>query len=319
MKQDYVNLEIIVVDDGSKDKTSQIVTYYSERHPAKIKLVKLDKNLGSGTARNIGAQAANGKILLFLDADMVFPSDYVSKLIEPILTGEELSTVHGAEIVNNIENPWVKVQGQMKKPSPPARAEIFRAIARDVFLKYNGYDGSFHYHSDRTFFYKTGLKAKKVEDAVCYHNNPDTAMEVFRRNYLTGRTLIAVELYENGLKGLARVIGLVFVRTVDLLAVPLLIALIVSLLWGRIMGENIFLTSILAMPSIPFGFLTAKMRILKGKSLAESIALRSVYAPAYRILRAAGLLTGIAVSLFRGLKWNGSTTSRPPNRAPRAS
>jgi hypothetical protein len=52
---------------------------------------------------------------------------------------------------------------------------------------------SFQYHADRTFFYKTGAKGiAVVEDAYCYHNNPDTAKEIFRRNYLIGRTFLAV-------------------------------------------------------------------------------------------------------------------------------
>ncbi|MEM4154621.1 MAG: glycosyltransferase family 2 protein, partial [Candidatus Caldarchaeum sp.] len=65
LKQDQADIEIIVVDDGSRDNTSLIVEKYVGKHPDKIQLIKLDKNKGLGAARNIGAQAAKGEVLLF--------------------------------------------------------------------------------------------------------------------------------------------------------------------------------------------------------------------------------------------------------------
>ncbi|MCS7137355.1 MAG: glycosyltransferase family 2 protein, partial [Candidatus Caldarchaeum sp.] len=174
LKQDLKDMEIIVVDNGSKDKTTAIVEEYISKHPEKIRLIGLDKNYGPGGARNMGAEAARGDVLVFLDADMVFPPEYVRKLVEPILNQGVVSTVHGEELVANTDNPWVKVQGQARKSKQTRIGEAFRAIRRDVFLKHGGFDPSLHYHDDRTFYHKTGVKAVVVEDATCFHNNPDT-------------------------------------------------------------------------------------------------------------------------------------------------
>ncbi|MBI2467114.1 MAG: glycosyltransferase family 2 protein [Candidatus Rokubacteria bacterium] len=55
--------EVIVVDDGSTDATAQV----AER--AGVRVVRLPANAGPAAARNRGAQAARGEVLVFTDAD----------------------------------------------------------------------------------------------------------------------------------------------------------------------------------------------------------------------------------------------------------
>ena len=64
--QDFRGFEIVVVDDGSTDSTGSIL---SDCNPAQLRIVTLGQNAGIAVARNLGAQAANGKYIAWLDAD----------------------------------------------------------------------------------------------------------------------------------------------------------------------------------------------------------------------------------------------------------
>ena len=57
--------EIIVVSDGSEDKTAQIAR---ERQ---VTVIELPKNMGKGAAIKTGLDASKGEVLLFLDADLI--------------------------------------------------------------------------------------------------------------------------------------------------------------------------------------------------------------------------------------------------------
>ena len=67
-QQTYFNWELLVIDDASRDGTSQIVEQLKAEDP-RIKLHILPTNQGAGFSRNIGIKAATGKYISFLDAD----------------------------------------------------------------------------------------------------------------------------------------------------------------------------------------------------------------------------------------------------------
>ena len=88
-------VEIIVVDDGSKDKTCEKVRTYG------VKLIRCLKNHGKGRALRIGVKAASGDIILWQDADLeYFPSD-IPKLLQPIIQ-RSAAVVYGSRFSGNI-------------------------------------------------------------------------------------------------------------------------------------------------------------------------------------------------------------------------
>ncbi|MFZ8858005.1 MAG: glycosyltransferase family 2 protein [Candidatus Caldarchaeales archaeon] len=305
LAQSFDDIEVIVVNNGSRDRTAQVVEELAREHPGKVRLIRLFRNLGPGGGRNIGALHADGEILVFVDADMSFPPDYIGKMVEPIRRGEALMTTHLTEYVANFENPWVKVQGQTVKGSKGGFSTIVRAIRKDFFLKNGGFDPSLHYHDDRTFYYKTGITPLAVKDAYCYHNNPDTIVEIFRRNYWIGRTFFAVMYHENGIKGVIRASAITLSRLLDLIALPSAVACIAH------QPLPLILTVLLLTPLVIFTALMLRMRIIGAESALERLKLRLIYAPAYRIVRGTGLIAGVLVSLLRGLRVKPQT---PPSQ-----
>lgn len=79
LSRQSVNLEIIIIDDGSRDNTVKIIKSYLNLF-SNIKLFE-QKNMGSYVARNLGLNKAIGKYITFLDGDDYIDSDMYSQLI----------------------------------------------------------------------------------------------------------------------------------------------------------------------------------------------------------------------------------------------
>lgn len=72
--QTYENLEVIVVDDGSTDRTAEILEKYKENWGDKIQVFHIE-NSGQGRARSVAIEHAKGELLAFCDADDYFVPD----------------------------------------------------------------------------------------------------------------------------------------------------------------------------------------------------------------------------------------------------
>ena len=72
--QDYRNWELLLVDDGSSDESTQIALDYAERYPYKITYVEhaYHQNRGLSASRNAGIRKCNGSLVAFIDADDVW-------------------------------------------------------------------------------------------------------------------------------------------------------------------------------------------------------------------------------------------------------
>lgn len=68
--------EIIVVDDGSRDSTTQLVASVAHTHSS-VRLIELAENHGRGYARATGVAAARGDLIAMVDADIVLPADWL--------------------------------------------------------------------------------------------------------------------------------------------------------------------------------------------------------------------------------------------------
>jgi GT2 family glycosyltransferase len=68
--------EIIVVDDGSRDKTAQIVAEIAVHNPC-VQLIRLGENRGRGSARSTGVAQARGLLIAQVDADILLPADWL--------------------------------------------------------------------------------------------------------------------------------------------------------------------------------------------------------------------------------------------------
>ena len=121
------DLEILVVDDGSRDDTAQIVREYGKANP-QILLVENPGNRGKGYSVRNGMLHARGDVCLFTDADLSSPISEAQKLFDAIAAGADIA----------IGSRWLRsdLQTERQPLYRQAFGRIFNVVLR-LFLGLN--------------------------------------------------------------------------------------------------------------------------------------------------------------------------------------
>lgn len=90
-------LEVIVVDDHSRDQTASLVAAYREAHP-QVNLLRQPRNMGKTQALKTGFAASTGDIVIVQDADLEYDPVDIASVIDPIRTGKA-DVVYGSRFL----------------------------------------------------------------------------------------------------------------------------------------------------------------------------------------------------------------------------
>jgi len=186
MTQTFKNIELIVVDNFSKDHTIGIARKYG----AKVYL----KGPERSTQRNYGARISRAEYLLYLDADMILSPNVVADCVEKC----ESSGVGAVYIPERIvgEGFWIKVRDFERSFYTGTVIDAVRFIQKDLFEKVEGFDESLIGPEDWDFDRRIRkISRTGVINAPLYHNEGSFNME----QYLKKK-----KYYTNGIKKYVR-------------------------------------------------------------------------------------------------------------------
>lgn len=201
LNQDYKgNIEIIVIDDGSTDRTYEVAEKYADEY-TNVKVIQHRENRGKSHALNTGFAEAKGEISIFSDTDSVLAPDAVSKMV-PHFKDPKVGMVAGMIVIENEKNLLTRLQQieylfsqlilrfcQSSHKNvlicPGAATAVRTHIAQKIPLT----DRTVAEDADFTFsVWKDGWKISQEPEAISYTEAPENLKDFFnqRKRWLYG-------------------------------------------------------------------------------------------------------------------------------------
>lgn len=209
-KQRVADIEVVVVEDGSKSDSKDIVDGFSTKLP--IQYV-VQENTGQGFARNKGMKAAVGDFFVILDSDVLLPPDYFQKLLNAIVS-RGLDAFGGPDAAADdfsalqkamdfaMTSFWTTggIRGKMKDPSNYQARGFNMGVSRKVFEATGGFadpnQGEDIEWSIR--IKKAGFKLELIEEAFVYHKRKNTLVSFAKQAFSFGRNRVNVSRFHSG-------------------------------------------------------------------------------------------------------------------------
>lgn len=109
LQTNYPNFEIIAVNDGSSDKTGEILKKLEEKY-RELRVIEFKKNQGKAMGLNAAAMVSNGEYLVCIDGDSILDPDAITWIVHHFLTGPRVGAVTGNPRIRNRSSLLGKIQ-----------------------------------------------------------------------------------------------------------------------------------------------------------------------------------------------------------------
>ena len=178
--QDYKNIEIVVVDNNSSDRTKEIC----KRFTSKV----FNKGPERSAQRNFGAQKAKGDYLLFLDADMELSKNVLGECIRIFVKDKSIGAVVVPE-ESVAHNYWEKVKAferSFYNFEGDIDTDAARFFSKDAFNKAGGYDESITGPEDWDLpevIVKLGYKQGRAKNIIYHHEKISSPFQIAKKKY----------------------------------------------------------------------------------------------------------------------------------------
>jgi glycosyltransferase involved in cell wall biosynthesis len=250
LEQDYPKdrYEIILVDDGSNDRSAQICREILKRYEGKYPKITyvFQKNGGLSRARNTGIFLAQGDIIAFIDQDAVADHVWICNIVIPFLSSKTVYAI-GGEINNLDSNSWFawfihKVHYQAAVLSSDCGiVGTNMAFRKEAFEYTSGFFNVFNSRGDETAFIVDlfnkvpDMERRHIQSAIVYHKHPGSFVKWMKERFHNGKLACDIEkhIMSNGNNNKkATVLIKSAMKMVSLLFIPYTLILITG--WGHV-------------------------------------------------------------------------------------
>ena len=200
--QDYENLEIVLVDDGSPDRCPEMCDSYAQKHENIVVVHKA--NSGLGLSRNAGVDASSGDYVFFVDSDDKVDGDHAISLLVENALETEADVVVGCYRRFNDEGWISEVNNHHMKNDEDTSDLDFRfrgffqyghlaydwgKLYRKAFMTENRIKrGSYPFTQDKAFnmrFYACNPRYAFIDESVCcYRVNESSVTFKYKENFI---------------------------------------------------------------------------------------------------------------------------------------
>jgi glycosyltransferase involved in cell wall biosynthesis len=305
-------LEVLVVDGNSTDDTRKIVKEYAERYPQ----VRLLDNPGRivPKALNIGIRAATGDVIARMDAHVVYPPEYLPRLVAALAEGGADNvggcvitlpadgTATAQAIAIALSHPFGVGNSHFRIGAREARfvdTVPFGCFRREVFARVGMFDEELVRNQDDEFNYRIvtrGGRIRLLPDVVCYYYARGSIAQLARMFYQYGAFKPLV----------ARKVGRIMTLR------QLVPAGFVAALAGALIGGVFWRPALLAGASVAAlyaaGVLACAAKVARSHGVRCAVALALVF-PVVHLSYGIGFLRGLRGGLFgRRGRWRDPAT-----------
>ena len=210
--QTYDQLELLLVDDGSTDASTEIALRYAEQHPLKVRYLEHagHQNRGMSASRNLGIRHAKGEYIAFLDADDVYLPQKLKEQVPLLQSHPEAAMLFGRtqmwfswtgqpedierdyltefDFLPNtlVEPPTLLTQFVQNERYLPCTGSVL--LRRDIIERVGGFEEEFRdAYEDMVFYAKVYLKEPVFVAGECWDRYRQHPNNSFAISFKTGQ------------------------------------------------------------------------------------------------------------------------------------